>query len=139
MNMQTTGMLASRPARDTHQRAIVDFLRKMVISPTGREEKFHVLFLGQNRVYLGDIPLATGGAGALSIRMRDLFAYALGLGAQSVVIAHNHPSGQCRPSQRDIEATERLNKVAGALDIELLDHLIFTQGAVYSMRAGGKL
>ena len=115
---------------------IIDFLRAMVIRMPFEAERFHVLFVDDRRSYLGDAPMGSGGTHCLSLRMRDIFSKALSLRAAGIVIAHNHPSGQCRPSRSDIVSTRRLEQVATALDIELLDHLIFTQGAVYSMRAG---
>lgn len=97
------------------------------------------MFLDEQRAYLDDAPMGSGCAGSMSVRMREIFGHALAVGASGILVAHNHPSGQCRPSQFDIDATRRLKTVAQALDIELLDHLIFTQDAVYSMRAGGNL
>lgn len=135
--------LASRSNRSqanaAGQRAIIDFLRAMVLGSPIAGERFHAVFLDQHSAYLGDAPLGEGGADRLSVRMRHVFAKALSLDASGLIIAHNHPSGHCLPSQIDIDATARLKTVAKALDLELLDHLIFTQNAVYSMRAGGKL
>lgn len=116
--------------------ATIDFLRAMVIAPPCTVERFHVVFVDQCRGYLGDAPMGQGGPGGLSVRMRELFAKALAVSASGILVAHNHPSGLCRPSQADIASTRRLEQVATALDIELLDHLIFTHHAVYSMRAG---
>ena len=127
------GMPAAR------QRAMVDFLRAMVLKPADGCERFHVIFLDHARAYLGAAPLGEGGTGSLSVRMREVFGKALSLDAKGIIIAHNHPSGECRPSQGDIDATSRLNTIAKAVDIELLDHLIITHDAVYSMRAGGRL
>lgn len=121
------------------QRALIDFLRAMVVSPADANERFHAVFLDDVNTYLGDAPLGRGCSGSLTVRMREVFAHALGVSATGIVIAHNHPSGLCRPSQFDIDATRRLKTVAEALDIKLLDHLIFTQDATYSMRAGGNL
>ncbi len=143
MNAPTSSQSHSRSDRPagaaTRQQAMVDFLRSMVLEPGDGGERFHAIFLDSARAYLGDGPLGEGGAGSLSVRMRDVFGKALSLDADAIIIAHNHPSGECRPSQHDITATDRLKMVAQALDIDLLDHLIFTQDAVYSMRAGGKL
>lgn len=124
---------------DVRQRAMVDFLRAMVLEPADGGERFHAIFLDSTRAYLDDVPLGRGRARTLSVRMRDVFGKALSLDASGIIIAHNHPSGMCRPSQCDIDATRRLNTVAKALDIDLLDHLIFTHDAVCSMRAGGNL
>lgn len=121
------------------ERAIVDFLRSMVLARPAHIERFHAIFLDERRSILGDAPLGQGGAGSLTVRMREIFGRALALEASAIVIAHNHPSGHCRPSEFDSQATRRLRHIAEALDIELLDHLIFTHDAVYSMRAGGNL
>lgn len=114
----------------------IDFLKSRVVIPPYEVERLHVLFLDENRSYLGDESMGKSGQWALSVRMRELFERALSLKASGIVVAHNHPSGECRPSRCDIVSTRRLEEVATALDIELLDHLIFTQHAVFSMRAG---
>lgn len=136
-------LLSTRPARaaetNSRQSAMVEYLRAMVIQPPGQIERVHAIFLDRNRGFIGDAPLGHGNSGSLSLRMREVFGRALSFDAHSFIIAHNHPSGQCRPSQYDIDATARLNSIARTLDIELLDHLIFTREAVYSMRAGGLL
>ncbi len=127
------------PTARPNQGAMVDFLRSQVIQAPRHVERFHTVFLDDHFACIGDAPLGLGGAASLSVRMRDLFGLALNLGAQAMIAAHNHPSGKCRPSQYDIDSTRRLQSVANALDIELLDHLIFTRTSVYSMRAGGFL
>ena len=116
--------------------AMIDFLKAMVVSQPFDVERFHVVFVDRKWAYIGDAPMGVGGAGGLSIRMRDLFATALSHRAHGILVAHNHPSGHCRPSRADVVSTRRLETVATALDIELLDHLIFTKDAVFSMRAG---
>ena len=116
--------------------AMVDFLKAMVVTPPFNAERFHVLFVDRRGSYLGDAPMGAGGAGGLSVRMRDLFKQALLHNANGILVAHNHPSGHCRPSHADLVSTRRLETIAKALDVELLDHLIFTKDAVYSMRAG---
>lgn len=126
------------PAR-TSDRATIDWLRTMVVGPPAAGERFHAMFFDEYQSYLDDASVGSGKLGTIEIRMRDLFTRALAVGASGILIAHNHPSGHCRPSQFDITSTRRLKLIGEALDIELLDHLIFTQDAVYSMRAGGKL
>lgn len=118
---------------------LVAHLRAVVLAAGGRHERCHFVFLDARRRHLGDASIGMGSLGELSLRMRDLFGEALRLNAHGIILAHNHPSGQCRPSSCDIAATRRLEAVAQALDIALIDHLIFTQEAVYSMRAGGLL
>jgi DNA repair protein RadC len=119
--------------------ALVAYLRSVVLVPEGCHERCHVVFVDKRRRQLGDASIGMGSMGALSLRMREIFGEALRLDARGLILAHNHPSGHCRPSGSDITATRRLAEVARALDIELIDHLIFTDEAVYSMRAGGLL
>ncbi len=118
---------------------MVGYLRSVTCTPPQSVERFHAIFLGSGRAYLGDASVGYGNRATLSLRMRDLFAKALELQADALILAHNHPSGICRPSKEDIGATKRLIAIANALDIEVLDHLIITQSSVYSMRAGGHL
>lgn len=125
--------------REAHVAAMIDHLRRHLIVAQERDERFHAIFLDRRNSYLGDAAFGRGGGPSLSLRMRELFSRALELGATGIVVAHNHPSGQCRPSDADIAATLRLQAVGAALDIELLDHLVITREAVFSMRAGGLL
>jgi len=125
-------MLAPPPAHDhasSHEQrtsAMVNYLRSVVLTPPALHER-------------GDAAFGMGSLGTLHLRMRALFGEALRLGASGLILAHNHPSGQCQPSGSDLTATRQLQDVARALDITLIDHLIFTNRAVYSMRAGGLL
>ncbi|BDI61948.1 JAB domain-containing protein [Qipengyuania nanhaisediminis] len=131
---------APRRARSArHRDAVVDFLRAMVIDGAGLEERMHAIFLDRDHAVLGDAQLGRGSERQLALRLRDLFGKALALDAHGLIVAHNHPSGDCRPSACDITATRRLKAIAQSLDIEVIDHLIVTRHSVYSMRAGGNL
>lgn len=59
------------------------------------------------------------------------------LGCAGFILAHNHPSGSAEPSDADIKLTQRLYLLAEALDVELLDHLIFAGGSMSSFRQIG--
>lgn len=119
--------------------AYVAHLRDVVLSPPVHYERGHALFVDARRSCLGEAALGMGSMNRLLLRTREVFAEALRLNAAGIILAHNHPSGHCRPSDGDILATRRLQDIGRALDIALIDHLIFTVDAVYSMRAGGFL
>ncbi len=129
----------SVPAPEQRNAAMIAYLRDIVLAPPVRYERGHAIFVGANRSWLGDGPCGIGTISALTLRMRALLGEALRHDAAGIILAHSHPSGHCRPRGCDIAATRRLAEVAGALDIKLIDHLIFTPDAVYSMRAGGLL
>jgi DNA repair protein RadC len=104
-----------------------------------REERLHVVYCDAGRRYLHDETLAVGGVRRIEARARPLFERALGLGAGGFLLAHNHPSGDCRPSDDDIAATRHLAAVGAALELELVDHVVLTSRRAFSMRAGGCL
>lgn len=106
---------------------------------TRATEQLHVIYCDRARRYLDDESLAAGTASRIEARARPLIERALTLGAAGFVLAHNHPSGICRPSADDIAGTRRIAGIAAALELELVDHLIVTAHSVFSMRAGGVL
>lgn len=127
------------PATERRAAAMIAYLRDIVLAPPIAHERGHAIFLDRRSVWLGDAPCGIGTMTALTLRMRAVLGEALRHDAAGLILAHSHPSGHCRPSGCDIAATRRLAEVAAALDIALVDHLIFTTEAVYSMRAGGLL
>ena len=103
----------------------------------GVEERLLVVFCGPDRSYLLDEELGIGGPDTIRLAAASLFRRALTVGAESLLLAHNHPSGICNPSEADEVATHELASLGRRLRIELLDHLIVTRSKIYSMRAGG--
>lgn len=75
----------------------------------------------------------------VDLPVREIMADALRLGSAGVVIAHNHPSGDARPSDADYRATRKLARAGEAIDLAVLDHLIFTDRDCSSMRRMGLL
>jgi len=126
-------------AQDQRAAAMIAYLRSLVLAPPAQYERGHAIFLDAHSAWLGDAPCGIGTMTTLAIRMRALLGDALRHDAAGIILAHSHPSGHCRPSGCDIATTRRLAEIARALDITLIDHLIFTTDAVYSMRAGGLL
>jgi len=80
-----------------------------------------------------------GGPASVALPVREIVADALRLGSAGVVIAHNHPSGDARPSDADYRATRKLARAGETINLVVLDHLIFTDRACSSMRRMGLL
>lgn len=74
-----------------------------------------------------------------AFRTRIILEDALRLGAERLVVAHNHPGGDAQPSEEDLEATRELADTASRLGIRLLDHLIFAGEETSSLREQGLL
>jgi DNA repair protein RadC len=89
--------------------------------------------MGHHRVYVGNV------AGS-SLRVGECFAAAIRLNAASVIVAHNHPSGDPSPSGDDLRVTQDLAEAGRLLDIELLDHIVVGEGDRYvSLRQAGQI
>ena len=90
------------------------------------EERFFVLPLDGNGKVLADPILVSVGHedGTAQIDIATVFREALKAGAEEIIVAHNHPSGDLQPSKEDIEITERLIETGKLLGIRVLDHLV---------------
>lgn len=73
-----------------------------------------------------------------TMRMGELFREAIRFGASSIVLAHNHPSGDPEPSNQDVEVTCQIKKVSNIIQIELVDHLIVGDQRWVSLREEGR-
>lgn len=102
-------------------------------------EKLAVLHLDRARRVIAVDAHAVPESDEIELPMRAIFTAALGHKAVGMVIAHNHPSGDPRPSRADKAATRRLAETAAALGIVLHDHLIFAGGECRSFRQLGLL
>lgn len=80
-----------------------------------------------------------GESASVDLPVRQIVADAAKLGSAGVVLAHNHPSGDCRPSDSDYRATRKLARAGEAIDLAILDHLIFAGLDCSSMRRMGLL
>jgi len=98
------------------------------------EERVAVLHLGSARELLHLVEAEVGGANRVGLPIRTIIADAIRLGSDGMVVGHNHPSGDARPSEVDISTTRRLAAVAAELGITLHDHLIFGGGEISSFR-----
>jgi DNA repair protein RadC len=90
-----------------------------------RGERVAVLHLDPARRLLGVTLEETGGEDQVELPVGRILVNALRLGAHGIVVAHNHPSGDPTPSPADEAATRALSEAAGAVDVRVLDHIIF--------------
>lgn len=102
-------------------------------------EQAKMILLNRNNRVLGIVDLSSGGSASTVMDTRVVFAIALKSIATSIILAHNHPSGNLRPSSEDIRITEKLKHAAKLLDIELHDHLIISESGYYSMAEEGNI
>jgi DNA repair protein RadC len=101
-------------------------------------EEFWVMALHSNKRVIQTERVFRGTVDACPIFPRDVFRIAVRLNASSIIVAHNHPSGDVEPSEQDIAITRRLLKASEVLAIPVIDHLIIA-GEIYKSFADSGL
>lgn len=130
--------LAKRLPNETHTKVESCLSSKdafRVLSPSLQflaHEEFWVVFLNQRKQVLLKKCFSKGGIEATVVDIRLILGKALSVGATALIAAHNHTGGSLRPSQVDIQLTQRLFEAAKIMDIALVDHLILGQENYFS-------
>ena len=104
-----------------------------------RQEHFLVLYLNQSNHALKVECLSNGGTSNVIADPKLIFKNALSLGATCLVLGHNHPSGNPRPSEDDRQLTKKLVAAGKLLDITVIDHIIIGNERYYSFRDHGEM
>lgn len=99
------------------------------MSPVPHREHVWVIFLNAKHHYRMHTEVSVGHQSASLVHPREIFGPAVREGAYSILLAHNHPSGDPTPSPEDRELTTRLKECGRILGIEVLDHLIVGNGS----------
>lgn len=125
---------AERPRLDRPERVLAAVPEDVL-----RSRKEHLLgfYLNARSQLVGRETVSIGTLSASLVHPREVFAPALTHGAAALVVAHNHPSGDCSPSPEDRDATRRLARAGELMGIPLLDHLIVSASGFYSFKAAG--
>jgi DNA repair protein RadC len=98
-----------------------------------------VILLNRANKVLGICEVSTGGVAGTVADPKVIFAAALKALASSIILSHNHPSGNLAPSQADIELTHKLKAAGRFLELPILDHIIMTSEGYYSFADEGVL
>jgi len=104
-----------------------------------RTEEFWAIFLNQSNKVIHIAQLTQGGINQSIVDVRILFKTALDHFSTGIIISHNHPSGNLKPSKEDIDITKKIKEAGNMLSIQLLDHLIITQNSYFSFADEGLL
>lgn len=102
-------------------------------------EEFWILLLNRANLVMDKKLISKGGISGTVADPKLIFADALAAKASSIILVHNHPSGNTRPSQSDIDLTRKLSKGGEFLTLPILDHLIITATGYYSFADEGSL
>jgi DNA repair protein RadC len=102
-------------------------------------EEFWILFLNRANLVIGKQQVSAGGMSGTVVDPKIIFKAALENKAVSVILCHNHPSGNVKPSEADIKLTKNLVAAGKVLEITVLDHVIVSQNGFYSFADEGML
>lgn len=100
-------------------------------------EEFWTLLLNRSNRIIGKAKISQGGMAGTVTDVRIILKDALERRASSVILCHNHPSGNLQPSDADLKITRKLKEAAALMDIQVLDHLIIADGSFYSFADEG--
>lgn len=95
-------------------------------------EQFKVMLLNRGNKVIGICNISSGGISSTIADIRLILVAALKSGASSIVLAHNHPSGNLQPSDADKKLTDKITESSALMDIKTLDHIILTSEGYYS-------
>ena len=101
------------------------------------QEQFVVLYLNRANRVIGSYQLSKGGITGTIADVRLILSVALKTLATGLILAHNHPSGNLKPSEADKQITSKIRQAAKLLDIELIDHIIISSEGYYSFMDEG--
>lgn len=103
-------------------------------------EEFWIILLNRSNKVIGKEQISSGGVAGTVVDAKMVFRIALEKGpACGIILAHNHPSGNLKPSQADISITKKLKQAGETLDVNVLDHLIIAGQVYYSFADDGAL
>jgi DNA repair protein RadC len=117
----------SKDAYDIMRRHLVDL----------QHEEFWIILTGRSAKVLGKELVSKGGLSNTLIDLKVIFGAALQYKANGIVLVHNHPSGNLKPSHEDMALTKRIADAGRILDIMVTDHLIITDNGYYSFADNG--
>ena len=104
-----------------------------------KHEEFYVVFLNNSHVVLDYKCVSRGGITATIADGRIIFKEAILLNSTSIILAHNHPSGNAQPSDSDINLTKNLKEFGKCVDINVLDHIIVADNLYFSFVDNGMI
>lgn len=102
-------------------------------------EQILIVFIDSKSKVLKDMVISTGTVNTSIVAPREIFLNALKYGATSIIMLHNHPSGNPSPSKEDINTTKRIKEAGNLIGIKLMDHIIIGDNKFVSLKGEGIL
>jgi len=104
-----------------------------------KQEKLYILLLGPRNYLISKKLVAIGGIDYNTFKLKEVMHIAVKENASSLILVHNHPSGDPSPSKQDVEITKRLTDAGKIIGISVRDHIIIGDGKYISLRETGEI
>ena len=130
---------SQRPKVDSSRQVYEVFVKAWDKDLIEFTEEFKVMLLSRANRVLGIVTISSGGTAGTVVDVKLIFAAAIKSNASSIILGHNHPSGNLMPSEQDKRLTQRVKEAGRILDIPVLDHIIMTADGFYSFADYGEL
>ena len=127
----------SKREKITSSKDIFEIFRPVFIDLP--HEEFHVLLLNRSNNIIRKEFISRGGISGTTVDQKIIFKIALEHLSSSIILCHNHPSGNLKPSDMDISLTKKLKEAGTLLDIPILDHVIITDTSYFSFADEGMM
>jgi len=114
----------------TSSKMVFDTLRFLLADL--RHEEFWLLLLDRSNKLITKLQLSKGGVAGTVVDPKLVYKFAVDHLASGIILAHNHPSGNLKPSEADLKLTSKIKKAGELLDIAVLDHIIFSNQGYFS-------
>ena len=121
----------------TDSKSASEYARQFYYDDIEIYESFFIILLNNHNNTIGYVKISQGGITGTVVDKRIVLKYAIESLATSFICVHNHPSGNTKPSNADIELTKSLKQAAQLLDIQLMDHVILTKESYTSLADEG--
>src|ERR1035437_3735186 len=122
----------TEPTKVSSSKDSVDFFRKIWSARMQYIEEFYILLLNRSNRIIGYLKVSEGCCAGTVVDPKIIFQGALKSNAQAIIMCHNHPSGNLKPSDADIQLTKKVRDAGLMMEIPVLDHVILTYEGYFS-------
>lgn len=130
--------LSEQPKITTSKEAEIQF-RALWSNKLQYIEEMYIMLLNRANKVLGYSRISQGGTSGTLVDTKVVFQVALKANASSILLAHNHPSGNLKPSEADLKITKNIKEAGRFMEIPLIDHIILTEEGYFSLADEGIL
>lgn len=123
----------------TNSKDAAEMIKKIYSCDINIYESFFILLLNISSTTIGFAKISQGGVAGTVVDIKIIAKYAIDSLASGIILAHNHPSGNLRPSDDDLQLTKKVKEGLKLLDVSVMDHLILTEESHYSFADEGVL